>query len=310
MLARSSDERPTVHMPVPAEDRPSWAKIGVITLIGFAVGVTWPRLLGVRVGPHLPQVSSDTSIAAAEPDRFARPGAPALQPTTTPEMPGGSAHGEPASIVAPPTSSAVATGPAVSISVGRGIVTACRTADGESLRGADCGRTSSLDRVVAKNLQKLAECPALTDKPDKIRLVVRADFGRGAMAVSARKDAASEALVACAKSALEGVSLEGVAHVNPRVTVTYSVAFDSPTPAQPNERPPSTRDEGGNGDRTAQVVWDVALVRDTPRTGRVTARLKQGTVLHVGPAQDGWYPVKFGDAFSDEGWVYGAAIGR
>jgi hypothetical protein len=196
------------------------------------------------------------------------------------------------------------------VSVGRGIVTACRTADGDTLRGADCGRTSSLDRVVAKNLQKLAECPALADKPDKIRLVIRADFGRGTMAVSARKGAASEALVACAKSALEGVSLEGVAHVNPRVTVVYSVAFDSVTPAAPSERSPAPRDEGGNADRTAQVVWDVALVRDTPRTGRVTARLKQGTALHVGPAQEGWYPVKFGDAFAEEGWIYGAAIGR
>jgi hypothetical protein len=196
------------------------------------------------------------------------------------------------------------------------VVTACRTSDGESLRGADCGRTSSLDRLVAKSLQKLADCPAAAEKPEKLRLVVRADFGRGTLGVTARKGAGPEALVACAKSALEGLSLEGVSHVNPRVTVTYAVAFDSAAPVQPSANPSSersaaARDEGGgNADHVAQVAWDVALIRDAPRTGRVTARLKQGTTLHVGPAQDGWYPAKFGEGFTEEGWIYGAAIGR
>jgi len=324
MFAHSSDGHPIVQMPVPAEDRPSWAKIGVITLIGFAVGVTWPRFVGVRVGPHLPQPSPDSSVAIAESERAGRAGAPALQPSATPEVHDGVAHGESAALVAPPTPSAAATPSAFSVSVGRGVVISCRTSEGETLRGADCGRTSSLDRVVAKGLQKLSECPSLADKPDKLRLVVRADFVRSTMAISGRKGAAAEGLVACAKSALEGVSLETVAHVNPRVTVNYTVTFDTQAPAPPSEqasapserptapseRPSPPRDETGNANHTAQVVWDVALVRDSPRTGRVTARLKQGTVIHVGSAQDGWFPAKYGDAFAQEGWIYGEAIGR
>jgi hypothetical protein len=212
--------------------------------------------------------------------------------------------------MAPPPPSPGAPPPRIAVSVGRGVVTACKTSEGESLKGAECGRTASLDRLVAKSLQKLAECPSAADNPDKVRLVVRADFVRGALAVSAHKGAMSEALVACAKSALEGVSLDGVPHVNPRVTVSYSVAFEAASTEPPADRPPSPREETGTADHAAPVVWDVALVRDTPRTGRVTARLKQGTVVRLGPVQDGWYPVKFGDAFANDGWIYGAAIGR
>jgi hypothetical protein len=51
-------------------------------------------------------------------------------------------------------------------------------------------------------------------------------------------------------------------------------------------------------------------VRDAPKTGKVLARLERGTSVHVGPVRDGWYPVKYGDGFASDGWVYRAAIGR
>jgi hypothetical protein len=196
------------------------------------------------------------------------------------------------------------------VSVGRGVVTACKTSEGEALRGAECGKTAGLDRLVAKSLQKLADCPSATDKPDKLRLVVRADFVQGTLAVSSRRSGASESIVACAKSALDGVGLEGIPHVNPRVTVSYLVAFEATAPEPQNDHPPSPRDESETAERSARVGWDIALVRDSPRTGRVTARLKQGTVLRLGQFQDGWYPIRFGDGFASEGWIYGEAIAR
>jgi SH3-like domain-containing protein len=57
-------------------------------------------------------------------------------------------------------------------------------------------------------------------------------------------------------------------------------------------------------------VWEVAIVRDAPKTGKVVARLQHGAELHLGAPKDGWYPVKFGEGFASDGWVYRGAIGR
>jgi len=36
----------------------------------------------------------------------------------------------------------------------------------------------------------------------------------------------------------------------------------------------------------------------------------RGTAVHVGPVRDGWVPVKYGDGFASDGWLYRGAIGR
>jgi SH3-like domain-containing protein len=63
-------------------------------------------------------------------------------------------------------------------------------------------------------------------------------------------------------------------------------------------------------DASALVVWEVAIVRDAPRTGQVLARLPRGTKVALGTGQDGWFKVKYGADMSSEGWVYRGAIGR
>jgi hypothetical protein len=45
-----------------------------------------------------------------------------------------------------------------------------------------------------------------------------------------------------------------------------------------------------------------------PRT--LVARLPRGTKVKVGTSKDGWYQVKYGDGFANEGWLYRGAIGR
>ena len=158
-------------------------------------------------------------------------------------------------------------------------------------------------------LRKLADCPDARAS-GKVHLVVRADFARNALAVELGHDRASPAtapLLACAKSALASASLEGIAHDNPRYGVAYVVTLGAPAAAEPEAtrlRPTPV------ADGTAQVVWDVAIVRDAPKTGKVLARLQRGTPLHIGTSKDGWYPVKYGDGFASDGWVYRGAIGR
>jgi hypothetical protein len=61
---------------------------------------------------------------------------------------------------------------------------------------------------------------------------------------------------------------------------------------------------------TAQIVWEVGLIRNAPKTGKILARVPRGTTIRVGPVKDEWYPVKPGDGFNGEGWIFRGAIGR
>jgi hypothetical protein len=190
MVRRNADAPLAVEVPRPGGDRPSWGRVGVITAIGFIVGVAWPRLAGVRLGPSVPEAPS----SAAAPSASGAVGASAVGATSV--LP-------PAVATAPaPSQPAAPAGPA-----------------------ADVGSTSRRHRA-----------------------------GHG----------------------------------------------DSPPAAEVKEAE----------DAAAQVAWEVAIIRDAPKTGKVLARLQRGTALRVGAAKDGWYPVKYGEGFASDGWVYRAAIGR
>jgi hypothetical protein len=174
MAHRSAEGIPIREEPSPSADAPSWSRVGVIAALGFIVGVAWPRLAGVRLGPSLPDVASSPVAAMSA-------SAPAGPPTAE------------ALSVGAPQAVEVATPPAAS---------------------------------------SIAE--------------------------------PSSTLLSAQAAVLKAV----------------------------------------------QVEWEVALVRDAPKTGKVLARLPRGTSIRVGPAKDGWYPVKYGSTYSSDGWVYRGAIGR
>jgi hypothetical protein len=159
---------------VPSADAPSWSRVGVIAALGFIVGVAWPRLVGVRLGPSLPDVAS-SPVAAM--------------------------------------SANVAAGPP-----------------------------------------------------------------------------AAEAVSVGAPQAVEATTPLAAAST-----------------AEPSSAPQSA--QAGLW-KAVQVEWEVALVRDAPKSGKVIARLPRGTSVRVGPAKDGWYPVKYASSYSSDGWVYRGAIGR
>jgi hypothetical protein len=171
MAHRSAAGVPLVDAPSPAADNPSWTRVGVIAAIGFVVGVAWPRLAGVRLGPSLPDETA-SPIAAA---------------------------------------SASATAPAA--------------------------------------------------------------------------EASSVGAAATAQ--------------NP-----------PPSAAVPTSEPSAAPAASAAGLKAAQVEWEVALIRDSPKSGKVVARLPRGSQVRVGPVKDGWYPVTYGSDYSNEGWVYRGAIGR
>jgi hypothetical protein len=205
-------------------------------------------------------------------------------------------------------------------------VFACKTPDGDSLKGTACGAVPGLDALVLPRLRKLAECPEASAANGVLHLVVHPDFARGTVGVElgrAQGVSSPEPLLACARTDLAGVSLSGVAHDNARYSVSYRVTFgasdaagaSSPTrvesaTASQAPRPSAHGQEEPPSEGTAQIVWEVALVRDVPKTGKVVARLQRGTSVRIGAAKDGWYPVKYGDGFAADGWIYRGALGR
>jgi hypothetical protein len=118
-------------------------------------------------------------------------------------------------------------------------------------------------------------------------------------------DGASPTVTMTASSSAVAPPAEVVAVGAPAApsTVVQPVAASAvPAPApQPSATPVVMK--------SVQVEWEVALVRDSPKTGKVIARLPRGTQVRVGPVKDGWYPVQYGTG-SGDGWVYRGAIGR
>jgi hypothetical protein len=319
MSDRKADAPLSVEIPSRDDDRPAWAKVGAITAIGFVVGVAWPRVAGVRVGPSLPAdaLLPATSASAAGEGSSAPPSLElaARAPTAAPAS-------------APAQAPAL---PPVAVSVGHGAIFSCRTSSDELMKGADCGTLAGLDGLVVPALRTLADCPAAATASGKLHLTVRVDFGKGSLGAELGKSstvAETDGLVACAKTALSDVRPTGVAHDNQRYGVSYHLTFgaaggdDRGGAAAASASSPSTgaaataaaatatAGAGPASDSEVQVAWDVAIVRDAPRTGKIVAKLDRGTSVRVGAVSQGWYPVKYGDGFASEGWVYRGALGK
>jgi hypothetical protein len=326
MIGRSS--RPlTVQLPPESSDRPSWVKVGAIAIIGFTVGVVWPRLAGIRPGPSAP---GDATASAASGMRA--PDAPLSSSSSPAETAAAAATTASAAgdVAAVPLNNAP---PAILVT--HGVALSCKTTEGESLKGQACGGPPAFDGLAQPRLKRLAHCPGAQGLSGKLAVVFSLDFTRNKINFSFGKTstvANKDTLDQCLRMSLENVSLNAVPHDNPLYAMYYSVTFtprDSVAASSPagvgvaaggSGASSAANGASGNGGGgvlepespagTAQVGWEVAIVRDTPRTGQVVARLQRGTKVRVGNGQDGWYRVQFGNDFGSEGWVYRGAIGR
>src|SRR5690242_3486161 len=54
-----------VEVPKPGEDKPRFGRVAIITLAGFAIGIAWPRLAGMKLVPSVPEESNAAAEAPA-----------------------------------------------------------------------------------------------------------------------------------------------------------------------------------------------------------------------------------------------------
>ena len=322
-MAKKHDAPFVVDLPNASADQPSWLRVGIFAVVGLVVGIGWPRVFGVRLGPSAPL----TTAAASEAQSGARPADPppalpanvvAASPTSGANAQAGASSSASATSVESNTST---------VEVKHGVVVSCKSDTGERLKGAACGALD-FDAIALPRLKKLARCPTADGADGKLSVLFGLDFESNKVRIDVGRSTTidnKDTFGVCLRGAFDQVSLGAMAHDNPSYTVSYAVHFaprGSVTPATPgggaaadtnggSQTPstPSTPAADVAAD-TAQVVWEVAIVRDAPRTGQVVARLQRGTAVKLAQGQEGWYRVKYGASFSNDGWVYRGAVGK
>jgi len=286
---------PSVHIPTPEADRPSWLRVGVIALVGFALGVAWPKLAGVRLGPSAP-AEALSAVAAA---------------TRAAEAASASAS---ASLVVPaPPASVAPAAPTLTITVSHGAILSCKTEDGEALKGKDCGGLAGLDPLVQTRLKRLAQAPVASDNPGKLNVVLGLDFANNRISVESGKSSTVkdvDSLKAFVAGEVKSMSLKPVDHNNARYSVLYIVNISTGAAPEAAASASATPSQAALPEGQASVAWENAIVRDAPHTGAIVAHLPRGTKVQLGTSEGGWYRIKFGPTFASEGFVYRGAIGK
>lgn len=325
-MAMSPKDAPfVVEVPSTTQDKPGWAKVGIIAAVGFVVGIAWPRVMGVRLGPSAPGESTAAASASAHGGRA--PDAPPA--SVTKALPSASVAAQPVASAPTPTSLPP------NITVPKGSVISCKTSEGETKKGnRECGAVPGIDALVGPRVRKIATCSGVEGQTGKLSLIVNADFSSGRFWYEVGKSTTLqnvEAVSSCLKTSFHGTSTTATPHEHARYTVAYTAVFapgtgadktvddDKPTHTAKDKDKPEAKAKEDEGAKTeapppssgeALVAWEVALVRDAPKTGGLVSRLPRGTKVKVGASREGWYQVKFGEGFANEGWVYRGAIGR
>jgi hypothetical protein len=305
-LASVTDKRQPVKVEVPGakDDSVKFGRVGIIAVVGFAIGIAWPRLAGVKLVPSVPVP------AAAEASARELTGAPLENKPAAPEAPAPSA--------AAPAAAPVEKAPAERVLVSDVQIASCRTVHGK--RAQACDRVD-FDRVAREHLRELSACPGTEDASGVLSLGFELDFERDKIkSIQSGKSTSLEQdnvdrLLSCARKSFEAVSLAGIAHEQAAYTLYYRLELLAPAGAAKkdadDEAAPasSAASDATPASGHATVSWDVALVRSAPaRDGEVRARVLSGTRVVVTGKSGDWFRIKY-DAKGNQGWVYRTAIG-
>ncbi len=276
-----------------------FARVGIIAVVGFAIGIAWPRLAGVKLVPSAP-VPATVEASARE-----LTGAPVPKPTEA-QAPGPSA--------APAEKTA---GDRVQVSDVQ--IASCKNEHGK--RSQSCDKVD-FDGVAREHLRELSACPGTEAASGVLSLGLELDFEADKIkSIQSGKSTSLdqpqvERLLGCARERFANVSLVGIKHEQASYMLFYRLDLVAQSGAgggtsdadsvAPSESPePELAPASGR----ATVSWDVALVRAQPaRDGEVRARVLNGTRVVVTGKSGDWFRIKY-DARGSQGWVYRTAIG-
>src|SRR5262245_53051708 len=141
------DARLRIEVPKPGEDKPRIGRVAIITLVGFAIGVIWPRLAGVKMVPSAPSDVGESATSGEE-----APAASALAsglPPAPPAMKGAPAASNDEH--EPPSAESDR------IKISEPKVLSCRDAKGGKVTECD---SIEFDSIAKPKLMALADCPA------------------------------------------------------------------------------------------------------------------------------------------------------
>jgi hypothetical protein len=252
-------------------------RVSIIALLGFAVGVVWPRLAGVSLVPEPPV---EHSVPAEPSDVKAATGATEAPPRTIT--------------------------PKERLVIGPAKITSCRDRAGKQVES--CG-TLEIDTLLQPTLLALTECPAANGAFGMLSLGFELDLVQAK--ISGVQSGKSTTLPASVTKEILRCAEEGLALVSPArdkgahgsYTIYYVLEFKTPEEVVSSES--DVTPASGKG----TVRWQTALIRKEPaRDGEVLARLLSGSEVMVTGRHGEWYRVKY-DAQGREGWVHGAALG-
>lgn len=263
---------------VRAHEEGSLGRVGIIALVGFVIGIVWPRLAGVSLVPEAP-VEEESSTAEA--------GTGVKKP----------AQAEPEVIELTPEDR---------LGIGPAKITSCVNSAGK--KSAKCD-SPDMDEVVHPHLISLLGCPAATGVFGTLSLGLTIDFEQKKISdlTSGKStdlpETTTKELLLCAKKELSSAQIPAVAHEFAAYQVYYALDFKTPEAAA--EAKTSVTAASGQ----ATVQWRSAQVRKEPdRAAEVQARLLAGARVLVTGRQGEWFRIKY-DAKGREGWIHGAALG-
>ena len=295
MFAQKAEQEPAVHVPAPSKDRPSWVKVGVFAVVGFVVGVAWPRLLNVRLGAAPPENANATAHKEEVPSASASAPVAALS-----APPAAVVSGVPATMTAPPK-----------VTLNKGFVLSCKKADGQPLQRAACGHFEAFEGVAAPRLKRLEQCQAVDGLSGTLSVVLDVDFGESRINIEPSDQTtlpSPDGAYACVKAAFQGAPFTTIDHEHPRYRVRYNAKLVAPTPAAATSASPSASAKSGD-DQPVEIVVREAKVRDAPN-GQLLGTLPRGTKLLARADKNGWWRVHYGQDMASEGFVFHSLIGK
>jgi len=304
-------ERPLqIDIPGPTEGRPIWSRVGLVAALGFVVGIAWPRLAGVHVGPNAPadarpggDVSVSASASAAPPPSGAPSAEPAVAPSASASAGADAAAGQ-------------------TVTVGPGKIQRCFDKKGK--KQESCGELQ-IDQLVVPKLKELAKCPAALGLEGKMSVGFEVHFEKKEVHIIKGKKntlpaSTIQGVLQCATKEVANLALDDVPHKLARYTLGYQLTFYKPGKAPDDAKGEKEPGAGGGDDEapvgqttsetgvtgSATVSWDTSLLRKDPKDGEVVARLVRGTRVKLLGRQNDWYKV---DSGGKVGWVYRGSIG-